>query len=147
MPLTEQRKKELFEVLDRTSLRPKNAPAPEYPQEYKDFLKLSEEEILTRKVDGYNYKLYIYRAKNRVEKCPIHINIHGGGFVGPHAPCDSMFSSYIAHEICGIVVDLDYTTSAEASWPVAFDQVYDAAQYTFAPVSYTHLTLPTIRLV
>ena len=37
MPLTEQRKKELFEVLDRTSLRPKNAPAPEYPQEYKDF--------------------------------------------------------------------------------------------------------------
>lgn len=65
MPLTEQRKKELFEVLDRTSPRPKNAPAPEYPQEYKDFLKLSEEEILTREADGYSYTLYIYRAKNR----------------------------------------------------------------------------------
>lgn len=131
MPLTEQRKKELFEVLDRTSPRPKNAPAPEYPQEYKDFLKLSEEEILTREADGYSYTLYIYRAKNREKNCPIHINIHGGGFVAPHAPCDSMFSSYLAHEIGGIVVDLDYTTSREASWPVAFDQCYDAAQYTF----------------
>ena len=132
MPLTEQRRKEILDVLERTSLRPKNAPAPEYPQEYKDYLKLCEEEILTRTVDGYDYKLYIYRAKNRTENCPIHINIHGGGFIGPHADCDSMFSCYVADQIGGIVVDLDYTTSTVAAWPVAFDQCYDAAQYTFA---------------
>ena len=131
MPLTEQRKKELFDVLDRTSLRPKNAPDPVYPQEIQDFLLLCEEEDLTRTVDGYPYTLYIYRAKNRMENCPIHINIHGGGFVAPHAPCDSMFSSYVADQIGGIVVDLDYTTSGVAPWPVAFDQCYDAAQFTF----------------
>lgn len=131
MALSEQRKQELFEVLDRTSLRPKNAPPPEYPQECIDFLKLADEEIITRTVDGFDYKLYIYRAKKRTPNCPIHINIHGGGFVGPHAPCDSMFSSYVADQIGGIVVDLDYTTSREAQWPVAFDQCYDACRYTF----------------
>lgn len=132
MALSEQRRQELFEILDRTSLRPKNAPPPEYPQEYHDFLNLCDEETVTRTVDGFEYKFYIYRAKNRTADCPIHINIHGGGFVGPHAPNDSMFSCYVADQIRGIVVDLDYTTSRYAQWPVAFDQCYDACQYTFA---------------
>lgn len=132
MPLTEERRRELLDVLDRTSLRPKNAPPPEYPQAYHDFLTLCEEETVTRTVDGFPYHLYIQRAKNRTDCCPVHINVHGGGFVGPHAPCDSMYSAYLADKIGGIVVDLDYTTSLYAQWPVAFDQCYDAAQYVFA---------------
>ncbi len=132
MPFSEQRKKELFEVLERTARRSPIAGLPAYPQEYQDYRKLCEEEVLTRTVDGYPYTLYMHRAKSRTENCPIHIYIHGGGFVYPHADCDSMFSSYLADRIGGIVVDLDYTTSGTAPWPVAFDQCYDAARYTFA---------------
>lgn len=132
MALSEQRRRELLEVLERTSLRPKNAPAPEYPQEYKDYLTLTEQETVTRTVDGHDYHLYIHRAKNRTPGCPVHVNIHGGGFVGPHADCDSMYSAYLADRTGGIVVDLDYTTSLYAQWPVAFDQCYDAVQYAFA---------------
>lgn len=87
--------------------------------------------IVKRTVDDYEYTFYIYRAKNRTENCPIHINIHGGGFVAPHMECDTLYSCYLADRLGGIVVDLDYTTSPVAPWPVAFDQCYDASAYTF----------------
>lgn len=131
MSLTPQRKQELLDILDRTSLRPKDAPPPSYPPEILAFRDLAQEQVVTREVDGYPYKLYIYRAHNCTPCCPVHVNIHGGGFVAPHAQCDSLYSAYLAHGIQGIVVDVDYTTSREACWPVAFDQCYDAVQYAF----------------
>ena len=73
MPFSEQRKKELFEVLERTARRSPIAGLPAYPQEYQDYRKLCEEEVLTRTVDGYPYTLYMHRAKSRTENCPIHI--------------------------------------------------------------------------
>ena len=134
MALTEKQRQDVLDVLERTSFRRRagsNVTIPDYPQEYYDFLKLCEEEIIERLSDGYPYKIYIYRAKNRTENCPVHINIHGGGFIGPHAKCDSMYSAFLANKIQGIVVDLDYTTSQIAPYPVALNQCYDAAQYTF----------------
>lgn len=131
MPLTEERKKELLEILDRTSSKIKNASLMKYPKECEKFLDLSEEKVITRTVDGYPYTLYIYQSRNRSAGCPVHINIHGGGFAIGHAPNDSMYSSYLADQIRGIVVDLDYTTSKVAPYPAAFDQCYDAARYTF----------------
>lgn len=132
MPLTEQRRQELLAILDRTSPSRTNALPSEYPVEYQNFLTLCDEDIVTRTVDGHPYQLYLYRAKNRHELCPVHINIHGGGFLIGHGPNDSMYSAYLASRIGGIVVDVDYTTSREAQWPVAFDQCYDAALYAFA---------------
>ncbi len=131
MALSKERHQELMDILERTSMRPKGAKAPEYPQEYKDYRTLCTEEIVKRTVDDYEYTFYIYRAKNRTENCPIHINIHGGGFVAPHMECDTLYSCYLADRLGGIVVDLDYTTSPVAPWPVAFDQCYDASAYTF----------------
>ena len=104
MALSKERHQELMDILERTSMRPKGAKAPEYPQEYKDYRTLCTEEIVKRTVDDYEYTFYIYRAKNRTENCPIHINIHGGGFVAPHMECDTLYS---------------------------FDQCYDASAYTF----------------
>lgn len=132
MALTKERHRELMEILERTSMRPKGAKPPEYPQEYRDYRTLCTEEVVKRTVDGYEYTLYIYRAENRIENCPVHINIHGGGFVAPHMECDTLYSCYLSNQLKGIVVDLDYTTSPVAPWPVAFDQCYDAAEYTFA---------------
>lgn len=134
MSLSEKERQEVLGILERTSFRRrngKNAPAPDYPQEYYDFLNLCEEEILSRTAGGHPYQIYIYRAKNRTQNCPVHINIHGGGFVAPHAKCDSMYSCYLADQIQGITVDLDYTTSTVAPYPTAFLQCYDAAAFTF----------------
>lgn len=131
MALTAERRQELMDILERTSMRPKGAKAPEYPQEYKDYRNLCTEEVIKRTVDDHEYTFYIYRANNRTENCPVHINIHGGGFVVPHMECDTLYSCYLADRLGGIVVDLDYTTSPVAPWPVAFDQCYDASAYTF----------------
>ena len=133
--LSKERHQELMDILERTSMRPKGAKPPEYPQEYKDYRTLCTEEVVKRTVDGYEYTSYIYRAKDRTANCPVHINIHGGGFVVPHMECDTLYSCYLASRLHGIVVDLDYTTSPVAPWPVAFDQCYDAAADTFAHCS------------
>ena len=101
MALSKERHQELMDILERTSMRPKGAKAPEYPQEYKDYRTLCTEEIVKRTVDDYEYTFYIYRAKNRTENCPIHINIHGGGFVAPHMECDTLYSCYLADRLGG----------------------------------------------
>lgn len=128
MALTEKQKREILDVIERTAPQKKGEPVI-YPQEYRDFLKLSDREDEVRMAEGYPYKLYIFKAKNRSKNCPVHINIHGGGFVGPHKENDWMFSSYLADGIHGIVVDLDYTTSDIASYPVALFQSYHTARY------------------
>ncbi|MBQ7860104.1 MAG: alpha/beta hydrolase [Faecalibacterium sp.] len=81
---------------------------------------------------GWPYKLYIFTAQNAVPNCPVHINIHGGGFLIGHMPNDSLWSAWLADRINGIVVDVDYTTTEYASHPVAMEQCRDAARYTYA---------------
>ncbi len=111
---------------------PKNLPPmPEHPAEHYGYLKLAETETVEMPpVEGFPWKIYVVRAKNRRERCPIHINVHGGGWVAPHRENDDMWSSWLAHQIEGIVVDVDYTTTQDAAYPVCFDQCYEAAKWT-----------------
>ena len=55
---------------------------------------------------------YIFTAKNRTKNCPVHINVHGGGFVRPHVLRDEIYSAKVADAIQGIVVDVDYSLEA-----------------------------------
>lgn len=128
MALSEKERKDVLETIKNTAI---HHGAPKYPAECYEFPKLCEQEMITRVADGYEYTLNIIRAKNRVNNCPLHINIHGGGFIGHHMENDTMFSAYVANGIHGIVVDIDYSTSDIAPWPVALHQCYDAAQYVF----------------
>lgn len=128
MALTKEQRQEILDVIARTSRR-RSGEAPQYAKEFHDFLDLCEQEEIVRIVDGYPYKIYVMKSKNREKNCPVHINIHGGGFIGHHAENDSMFSAYVADGIQGIVADIDYTTSDAAPFPVALNQCYDAAQF------------------
>lgn len=127
MALTQEERKRILEVIARTT--PK---AGSYPEECYEFLKLCDQEKIQRSADGHQYQMYIVRPHRQTPNCPVHINVHGGGFIRPHAENDSMYSAYLADRIGGIVVDVDYTTSDQASWPVAFHQCYDAAAYAFS---------------
>lgn len=82
--------------------------------------------------DGFGYKIYIFTAKNRTSNCPVHINIHGGGFVNPHQINDSLWSAWLADAIQGVVVDVDYTLSDEAPYPVCLDQCRAVGRYVYA---------------
>lgn len=103
------------------------------PAECKAFIDLADMETVEMPaVDGWSYRIYIFRAKNRTDNCPVHINVHGGGFLIGHMPNDTLWSAWLADQIQGIVVDVDYTTTEFAPYPVFLNQARDAARYTYA---------------
>ena len=128
--MTEERKQEILEIIRNTNRRPAQTGKPLYPEEIMAYPNLCEEiESISRTVDGFSYRMDILRAKNRGKNCPLFINIHGGGFIGPHRENDTYFSAYMADQIHGIAVDLDYTLSDAAPYPVALHQCMDALDY------------------
>ena len=101
--MTEERKQEILEIIRNTNRRPAQTGKPLYPEEIMAYPNLCEEiESISRTVDGFSYRMDILRAKNRGENCPLFINIHGGGFIGPHRENDTYFSAYMADQIHGI---------------------------------------------
>lgn len=103
------------------------------PAECRSFDQLADMETVEMPpVDGWPYKIYIFRAKNKVPNCPLHVNAHGGGWLIGHMPNDTLWSAWLADQIQGVVVDIDYTTTEYASHPVALHQGIDAARYAFA---------------
>lgn len=105
-----------------------------YPEECYPFADLATcEGVDMPPVDGFGYHIDIYTAKNRTPNCPVHINVHGGGFVCPHQINDSLWSAWLADAIGGVVVDVnDYTLSDEAPWPTAMNQVREVGKYVYA---------------
>lgn len=76
-------------------------------------------------------RCYVSTPKDKADNCPVFINMHGGGFVGPQNIDDDMFCAYVASEIRGIVVDIDYAVSYDHPFPVAFEQCYEVAKWAF----------------
>ena len=103
-----------------------------YPEECYPFADLATQETIELEEDGYPFKIYVFTAKNRAANCPVHINIHGGGFVCRHQINDSLWSAWLADQLQGVVVDVDYTLSDVAPWPVCLDQCRKVARYVYA---------------
>ncbi len=104
-----------------------------YPEECYPFAELAvREHTAMPPVDGFGYAIDLFSAKNRKAECPVHINIHGGGFVCPHQINDSLWSAWLADAIQGVVVDVDYTLSDRAEYPVALDQCRAVGRYVRA---------------
>ncbi|MBR1409135.1 MAG: alpha/beta hydrolase fold domain-containing protein [Clostridia bacterium] len=102
------------------------------PEECRAFADLAVMETVERPaVCGWPYKLYIFTAKNKKPGSPLHVNIHGGGWLIGHMPNDTLWSAWLADQIGGVVVDVDYTTTEFASFPVPMEQCLDAARYAF----------------
>jgi acetyl esterase len=132
MAITEKRRSELLEYLSASRSETMAAKAS-YTDEQRAYLSLADMETVERcSPDGLDYTCYVFTAKNRKQHCPVHINIHGGGFFYGHKENDWFYSAYIADAIEGIVVDIDYKTTADGIvWPVPMDQCCDAADWVF----------------
>ena len=102
------------------------------PEECRSFVSLADMTTLDRPaVYGWPYRMYVFTAKNKTPDCPLHINIHGGGWLIGHMPNDTLWCTWLADQIGGVVVDIDYTTTEFASFPVPLEQCLDAARYVF----------------
>lgn len=134
MPMTKEEKEQVLDEIKRTGLkRGANLGEIVVPDDYPLYQEKVERETVT--IDcpesGVPVTCYIFTAKDKMEKCPVHINIHGGGFFLSHFDKDDMYCARVASETHGIVVDIDYATTADYAFPVAFQQCYAAAAWTF----------------
>lgn len=56
---------------------------------------------------------------------PVHVNIHGGGFILTAARQDEHILKYLAAEVGAVIVNVDYSTAPEVLFPVAEEQCFD----------------------
>lgn len=128
MALTKKRIEELTSYLRGTSVAKENITP-----EYRKCLELADKETVVIPVgEDDDVTCYIFTAKNRTPNCPVHINIHGGGFVRPHVERDEIYSAKVADAIQGIVVDVDYRLAPEYPFPTAFNEAYEVGRWTFS---------------
>lgn len=130
MALTAERKAVLAAHLRGTNVTKENITP-----EYKANLELADRKAFEVESGEGAAKCYVFTAKNRENNCPIHINVHGGGFVRPHSLRDEIYSSKVADAIKGIVVDVDYRLAPEYPYPTAFNECYDICKWVFSQAS------------
>lgn len=129
MPLTQADKAHYREVINATSGH-RNVQRV-IPPEYTAFLDQVDQKEMTLPLE-VSVRLVISTAKEKASRCPIHINMHGGGFVYPQDHDDDLYCAHLAAEIHGIVVDIDYATSWDHPFPCALEQCYAVVQWVFA---------------
>ena len=131
MALTQADLAHYREVIDRTSGH--RGGERVIPEEYTAYLDQVEQKELTLPLEApaYPVRLVISTAKDKRDPCPIHVNMHGGGFVYPQDHDDDMYCAHLAAEMHGIVVDIDYATSWEHPFPCAFEQSYAVVKWVF----------------
>lgn len=135
MSLTQQQKEEYRQVLERTGAH-RNVTRV-ITEEYKAFLnKVKQEEFtLPLEAPAAPVRLVISTALDRTDNCPVHVNMHGGGFVFPQDHDDDLYCARVAAGIRGIVVDIDYAISWDHPFPTAFEQSYAVVKWVFEQCS------------
>ncbi|KAK0526858.1 hypothetical protein OC834_004651 [Tilletia horrida] len=88
-----------------------------------------------RKIKAYIFKpaennaLYQARLKEGNGKIPVHINMHGSGFVLPVLGSDCDFCAMLADELGIVVIDSDYRKGPVHAFPAALQDVEDVVKY------------------
>lgn len=134
MGLTAEEKQELQDILKRTGAHREAGKAEKViPDSYRAYEDLITRETVTVEVPsvGVPVTCYVTRAKDRMKDCPVHINMHGGGFVFLQDEDDDLYCAHVAAKIRGIVVDVDYASSLQHPYPVAFEQCYQVVRWVF----------------
>ena len=127
MALSGERKEELASYLRGT-----NVAKEHITTEYRENLKLVvKETVAVPAGNGDEVVCQVFTSRSRTACCPVHINVHGGGFVRPHVERDEIYSAKVADGIGGIVVDVDYKLAPEYPFPVAFDECYAVCRWVF----------------
>lgn len=133
MVITKEEKKELQEVLDRTGgMRETIMHERIVPEWYRNYLTQVDrkEYQVAAPAAEVPVRCIVSEAKDRKEGCPVHINLHGGGFVFSQNEDDDLYCAHVAAEIHGIVVDVDYALAWDHPFPTAFEQGYAVLLWT-----------------
>lgn len=134
MSLTVEDKNRLEEILKRTGAhREAGITEKRVPEEYEAFREKVTQKETVISVPGAEapVRCVITKAKERERGCPVHVNMHGGGFVFLQDGDDDLYCTHVAAEIHGIVVDIDYASSRDYPYPEAFQQCYGVMRWVY----------------
>ncbi len=133
MALTSDQMAEMKEILIKTGgPREKSINNRHIPQDFLNYLdRVTQERIVIVPEVGVPVTIIISTAKDKVDNCPVHVNMHGGGWIFPQNEDDDIYCAHIASRIQGITVDIDYALSFDHPFPVAFEQCYEVVKWTF----------------
>ncbi|MFH2115342.1 MAG: alpha/beta hydrolase fold domain-containing protein, partial [Spirochaetota bacterium] len=112
-------------------LRETRTGSGHFPAAYIRNMELVDREKKTIETAEGTTSFYILKAKDRGKPAPVHIYLHGGGFVIEHGDRDLYFCSRLAAETHGIVVDIDYKLAPEYKYPSAFNEAYAVTKWVF----------------
>ena len=129
MALTAEQYEAALAALTRTN--PNRAGAPVYAPEIRDYLKLTTMSTMELTAGGHVFKVYRFEAPDMEPGAPLFVNIHGGGWYKGHLDNDYYHSSWLAAQIRGVVLSVDYTTSRYAAFDVMFAQCCAAVAWAF----------------
>ncbi|MGI6029102.1 MAG: alpha/beta hydrolase fold domain-containing protein [Candidatus Heteroscillospira sp.] len=131
MALTIDEKKHYEDVIARTGTLRSSFKSRTIPEWYTDYLKKVQSEEIYVPTEYGDVRCVVTRALDKQKNCPLHINMHGGGFYFPQNGDDDMYCAHLAAEIHGVVVDIDYALSQDKPFPAAFEQCYAVCGWAF----------------
>jgi len=125
--MTLEEKKALAEQLART--RPGgNAPFV-IPDSYQPYYASTTVEKRILQTSAGDTPVWLVESMDRQRPSAVFVNIHGGGFIGPHSERDEAFCRRIACEVGILVVDISYRLAHEAGFPIACHESYDCVKW------------------
>lgn len=129
MALSKEQYDNVIQILKDTSMNPEGGMT--YDDEVVAYRKLACVEEMHMEAEGFHFTVYKCVPDKVSVSAPLFINIHGGGWYTPHEDNDLYFSCWLADQIHGVVLSIDYTTSDRAPWYVMFGQCYEVIKYAF----------------
>ncbi|KAH8705842.1 Alpha/Beta hydrolase protein [Talaromyces proteolyticus] len=106
-----------------------------YPMKWIPYLfsrEYSVESIPLRHTPGQSLRVLVFGASSpttRGQKRPLHLDIHGGGFVGGIPELDIPFCKQVANETGAVVVSISYRLAPRHTFPIAHTDAEDIAEY------------------
>ncbi|KAK2808716.1 hypothetical protein FQN50_004387 [Emmonsiellopsis sp. PD_5] len=86
--------------------------------------------IPLRRNAGHPARALVFKPKAPSKSLrPLHIDIHGGGFIGGIPELDNEFCGKLVEETGAIVISLSYRLAPRHPFPAAHEDVEDAADY------------------
>lgn len=134
MSLTIEEKNSLEEILKRTGAhREAGKTEKKVPAEYEAYRErvVQKEIVIEVPESDVPVRCVITEAKEREKDCPVHVNMHGGGFIFLQDGDDDLYCAHVAAEIHGIVVDIDYASSRDYPYPEALNQSYGVMRWVY----------------
>lgn len=75
----------------------------------------------------------VYRPSGASASTPVHVNVHGGGFVIRLPEQDDAWCRYLMTHADVVVLNIDYDTAPQYPFPVALEQVHDVTEWAADP--------------